>query len=260
MLNLLSAGFVRLRKSRLFRLFIGAETAWGAFLAWLLYYYGNIRGNLNLSAFMPMFYICVAEAIFCGFYIGTDYSDGTIRNKITVGQTRENIYLSNLIICCFAGTAVLLTHIVVFLAVGLLLIGPVVFPTMLFIKVICAIFNVAACASLFTMISMLCSRIAAASVANILISLVLMISGVFAFAYYSEPKFLSDGTANYRYVGGAARVVLGFFESVLPSSSALEVMAHDLYSVCLRVILCSLAEAAIFTLIGLGAFRRKNIM
>lgn len=259
MQNLLSEGFIRLKKSRLFWLFIAAETAWGSFLAWLLYYYGNIGGNLNLSVFMPMFYLCVAEAVFCGFYIGTDYSDGTIRNKITVGQTRANIYLSNLIICCFAGIAALLTHIAVFLAVGFLLIGPVVFPTMLFIKFLCAIFNVVTYASLFTMISMLCSKMTTASVANIFISLGLIVSGVYAFAYYSQPKFFPDGTANYRYIGGAARAVLGFFEAILPASSALEVMAHNLYSVCLRVILCSLAEAAIFTFIGLWAFRRKNI-
>lgn len=257
MQNLLSAGFMRLRKSRLFWLFIAAETAWGAFLAWMLYYY--IGENITISAFMPMFYLCIVEAVFCGFFIGTDYSDGTVRNKLTVGQTRENIYLSNLIICSFAGAAVFLTHITVFLAVGLLFIGPVIVPTMLFIKVLCAIFNVVACASLFTMISMLCSKIATATVTNIFVSLGTIVAGVYAFAFYSEPKYLPDGTANYRYIGGAARAVLWFFESVLPSSSALVVMAHNSYSVCLRVILCSVAEAAIFTLIGLWAFGRKNI-
>lgn len=259
MLNLLSAGFVRLHKSRLFWFFIAAETVWSAFLAWLLHYYGNLKENLNIYLFMTVFYVCVAEAVFCGFYIGTDYSDGTVRNKIAVGQTRESIYLSNLIICCFAGTAVLLTHIAVFLAVGLMLVGPVILPQTLLIKLLCAVVSAISGAALFTLIPTLISKIASALAVNIFTSLGLIISGIYVFAKYSQPAFFSDGTANRRYAGGAAKAILGIFESVLPTSSALELMAHGSFSVCIKIILCSLAVAAVFTLIGLLAFRRKNI-
>ena len=259
MLNLLSAGFVRLTKSRLFWLFVAAETAWSAFLAWLLYYYGNIKENLYLSIFMPMFYLCVAEAVFCGFYIGTDYSDGTVRNKIAVGKTRESIYLSNLMICCLAGLAALFTHLAVFFGAGYLLVGPAISPQISILKYLCAAANVAVYAALFTLMSTLCSKMAAAATANIFISLGLIVSGIYAYAFYVQPEFFSDGSANHRYVGGAARAVLAFFEAVLPTSSAIEVMGNNSSIVCLRVILCSLAEVAIFTLAGLWAFRRKNI-
>lgn len=259
MQRLIFAGFYRLKTSRLFWFFIAAETVWSAFLAWLLYCFGNIEENLFLMIFMPMFYLGVAEAVFCGFYIGTDYSDGTVRNKIAVGQTRANVYLSNLVICSFAGAAALITHMAAFFGAGAFLIGSAVFPQVIFLKYICALANVLTFASLFTMTSTLCSKTASAAVANIFISLGLIVAGVYAYAYYNQPAVFSDGSANPRYVGGAARAVLGFLEAVLPTSSALEVMARNSYAVCLRIIFCSLAEAAIFSLIGLRAFKRKNI-
>ncbi|MGY3662454.1 MAG: hypothetical protein ACXAHE_00930 [Roseburia sp. 1XD42-69] len=40
-------------------------------------------------------------------FLGTDYSDGTIRNKLTVGHTRTNIYLANLIVTFAAGLLIM---------------------------------------------------------------------------------------------------------------------------------------------------------
>lgn len=262
MRNLLSAGIVRLFKSRLFWLLAAAETAWSGFLAWLLYDYSNLTENLNMSVFMPMFYICVAEATFCGFYIGTDYSDGTVRNKISVGHTKRKIYLSNLIICCLAGTALLLVHIAVILGVGLALIGPAILPDMLLIKTLCALITVIAGTSLFTAASMLLSRAAFAVAANIFISLGMIASGLYVLILYSEPEFVpgSGGLPNPRYVGGAGRAVLEFFEKILPVSSAYEVMRNSCTcAVCFKIIGFSLLAAAAITLAGLAAFRRKNI-
>ena len=42
--------------------------------------------------------IGIIIAIFTGLFLGVEYSDGAIRNKITIGHKRINIYLSNLIV------------------------------------------------------------------------------------------------------------------------------------------------------------------
>ena len=259
MLNLLSAGFVRLRKSRLFWLFIIGEAAWGTLVAWLLYRFGNIRENQNICLFMPMIYGCVIEAVFCGFFIGTDYSDGTVRNKISVGCGRADIYLSNLVICCFAGLAVMLMHMAVYSLIALILVGAEVFPQMLLLKLLSAVCTALSGAALFTAVSMLISKIATAVTANIFIALGSILSGMFVYISYREPEFLKNGEANPGYVGGAARVILSYFKAILPTSTALDVMSGHLPSEYLRVILCSLSSAAAFTLIGLFTFRRKNI-
>lgn len=265
MLNLLSAGFVRLAKSRLFWLFIAAETAWSAFLAWLFYRFGDILQNPEFFLFLPIFYLCAVEAVFCGLFIGVDYSEGAVRNKIAIGKTRAEVYISNLAVCGFAEVAMLFTHAVVFLTVGFILTGADIFARMVFVKLCCAVLTSLAYASLFTMISMNLSRASTAVAVNIFIAVCMTVSGFFAFAIYNEPKnlLLTPGLPHPAYACGAARAVFGFFEAVLPSSAALEVLSHGsdyhFSPEFLRVMLCSLAASAAFTIIGLWAFRRKNI-
>ena len=40
-------------------------------------------------------FIGIVMAVFCSLFIGTEYSEGTIRNKIIIGQKRGAVYLSN---------------------------------------------------------------------------------------------------------------------------------------------------------------------
>lgn len=256
---------MRLLKYRPFWVLIAGETVWGAFSAWLFYRFGDILQNPEFFLFLPMFYLCAVEAVFCGLFIGADYSEGAVRNKIAVGKTRAEIYISNLAVCGFAEVVLLFTHAVVFLTAGFVLTGADVFARMFFVKLCCAVLTSLAYASLFTMISMNLSRTSTAVAVNIFIAVCMIVSGIFAFAIYNEPKTLlfTPGSPNPAYSGGAARVILGFFEAVLPSSAALEVLSHGsdyrFSPEFLRVMLCSLAASAAFTIIGLRVFQKKNI-
>ena len=44
----------------------------------------------------------LVAAILTSMFIGSEYSDGTIRNKLVVGHSRMRIYLANLIVCSVA--------------------------------------------------------------------------------------------------------------------------------------------------------------
>ena len=41
----------------------------------------------------------LVAAILTSMFIGSEYSDGTIRNKLVVGHSRMRIYLANFIVC-----------------------------------------------------------------------------------------------------------------------------------------------------------------
>ncbi len=104
MRKLFSANFLRLFTSKVFWALEGVCAAVGAIFyilaaintrnigeAWYL-------ANSNYYFFLEVIYIGFVMAVFSGFYVGTEYSDGTIRNKLSVGHSRKNIYLANMIV------------------------------------------------------------------------------------------------------------------------------------------------------------------
>lgn len=55
----------------------------------------------EIMSFAPLLFLILP--CLCGLYINTDYHDGTIRNKLTVGRSRTAVYLSNFIIVYAVG-------------------------------------------------------------------------------------------------------------------------------------------------------------
>lgn len=101
MIKLLNAGFERLRKNKIFWLLITFTIGLALILIFTQYSdmkeYNEVKKIeqliLNYSMMMG-----IVIAIFTSLFLGVEYSDGTIRNKISIGHKRINIYLSNLII------------------------------------------------------------------------------------------------------------------------------------------------------------------
>ena len=110
MRNLLSAGFTRLGKNTAFYLTAGALLIIAAVMMLTAgrtalrntsdYVYTLEQHYFDLAGYMGFFL-----AAFIALFIGTEYSDGTIRNKLIVGHARTNVYLSNLLVCAVASAA-----------------------------------------------------------------------------------------------------------------------------------------------------------
>ena len=71
--------------------------------------------------FLGGLYLIFAAAVFIGVFVGTEYSDGTLRNKLIIGHSRSSIYISNLIVCTTAGIIMHLTYIITTILLGNLL-------------------------------------------------------------------------------------------------------------------------------------------
>lgn len=124
--RLLRADFSRLFKRKLFwaeALFMIAYSIMNIFTSLMdgkqygVVYYteGNLFAGGMLGAFCMM--------VLVPFFIGAEYSDKTIRNKLIVGHGKEKVFLSNVITMLAAGGILLTLWNISFLTMGSLLLG-----------------------------------------------------------------------------------------------------------------------------------------
>ena len=211
MRNLLHANFSRLFHSGAFRAALAAEFAYALFIIGVTFYstYVNEGGRFGLEepllfAFgiagmipVPM----LIQAPFLSVYLGTEFSEGTIRNKLVTGRSKTAVYLSNLLACMAA--SVLLA--VLYLA----LVGAAAAPTGLPLKmpagqllplVCCGLLALSASASLVTMAAMLIRNETKTVIVTLSAAIFAMFLISFLTARLGEPEF----TAVYNEWGGDA--------------------------------------------------------
>lgn len=276
MRNLLSANFARLWKSRFFWVLEAVAALWGVFVFALAAVNTHDFGvdwamsRANSNFFIPLLYIGPALAIFSGFYIGLEYSDGTIRNKLCAGHRRWEVYLANLTVCAAVGLVLLTTHFLFACAVGLPFTGTVTF-TGLYRPVwgiICCLCVMLAYGALFTLITMLDANKARASVVVLLLSFALLLAGMVVFSHLqslelirrtilADPGAFSDVDARLRRLEHWKLLLQGL-EVFLPSSQSMY-LVNPQRSAPAYMPLCSLGLAAGLTGLGLFLFRRKDL-
>lgn len=203
--RLLDAGFMRLRKSKAFYALCVFMAGLGVFMAVsnIVVIKGGyeITPGESLFSFAP--FIGLAAACSVPLFTGTEYSDGTIRNKIITGHSRAEIYLSNLIInavsCIISNVVYMVVYIVIsvpatgWIESGYRVIGELV----LFSFVVSAVF-----AALFTFISTVnCSK-ATSAVISIILALVMLFAGSYISSVLNEPEYFE----NYAYMNGSGQI------------------------------------------------------
>lgn len=274
MSKLLSANFLRLRHSRLF---------WAGMLLMFLFgllpvlsqYNMHVRYGydtvLDSTLFSYTILIGLVTAIFTSLFVGTDYSDGTIRNKLIVGHTRIAIYLANLVTTGVAALLFCLSCLVSTLALGLPLLGaPVAGLQTLCPLLFGSLLLALAFAAIYTMVGMVCSNKAAVAVICLVALMLLMIGSSWVVAMLTEPEFyenytLTDGemevienVRNPRYPTGVWRDVLKFLNDFLPTGQSMQYSQTQVAHPWLMA-LWSFLIALGATLAGALMFRRKDI-
>lgn len=274
MSKLLSANFLRLRHSRLF---------WAGMLLMFLFgllqvlslYNMHVRYGydtvLDSTLFSYTILIGLVTAIFTSLFVGTDYSDGTIRNKLIVGHTRIAIYLANLVTMGAAALLFCLSCLTSTLAFGLPLLGtPVTGLQTLCPLLFGSLLLALAFAAIYTMVGMVCSNKAAVAVICLVALMLLMIGSSWVVAMLTEPEFyenytLTDGemevienVRNPRYPTGVWRDVLEFLNDFLPTGQSMQYSQTQVAHPWLMA-LWSFLIALGATLAGALMFRRKDI-
>ena len=208
-------------------------------------------------------------AVFASLFIGTEHSDGVMRNMLVVGRARWEIYLSNYAVCCVAAAAFLICWFVGGL-VGVPLIGAWRDVNGMLLRCAVLLLCAASYMGIFCLLSMLCANRAAAAVVALLLSVALLMFSSYMLSALNEPEFqqgmmmteagleLSEPMPNPSYVGGMKREVFRFLSDTLPSGQSISVCSYELnrpvFSLASSVVIAVLSSA-----VGMIFFKRKDL-
>lgn len=279
MRKLLSADFSRLWRSKIFWVMEGISAILGAFFYILAIVntrnIGNnwYLGNGNYYFFIVLVCVGVEMAVFSGFFTGTEYSEGTIRNKLTVGHSRADIYMANLVIAVVAGILFTITHITVSLLVGLPFLGGLIWEALATVgwRIFTGIILILCYGAIFTFFSMQDGNKSRNLIITFALSLVIILGGLLTYSRLQEPEFTSrmvmqedgsyqrqEGIPNSKYLSGTIRTVYTFLDACIPASQAYNIARYEGECNTLAIV-CMLGEMLVFTAVGVVNFRKKDI-
>lgn len=280
MSKLLSANFNRLKRDKIFwitliaMLAITAYSAISSAIAATKYQDLNADNNityLNSCYFNLMPIVGIFYAVFMSLFLGTEYSEGTIRNKIVLGHTRTNIYLANFITCLAGNIVIYCAMLVGGLAAVPYLGGWQGGAASLLANILIGLFLTFALTAFLTMLSMLSTNKAITAVAAILLAFGLMVAASAFYNILQEPEFTRDFVSisadgnvvfgdekpNPAYISGIKRKIYEFLVIFLPTGQGI-LMANQEIHFPIEIIYSSIITVAV-NICGVFAFRKKDL-
>lgn len=276
MRKLLSANFARLWKNKVLWLGTGILFVWSvihmangcrqAAQDMSDYHYG-----LDHYFFLYVLLIGVFCAVFTSLFIGVEYSDGTIRNKLIVGHTRIQVYFANLL-TCFTATLLMMSAWLLGALTAIPVLGTwKMGASGLFLYLLLSILLAAANTAIFTLISMLCGNKATAAVVCILLAFILLLCGSTVYNRLQAPEMtnnliitaeegvsFTEPEPNPAYVSGTARTVYEWILDLLPSGQGIQ-LSDLAVARPLRMLLLSVFLTAAVTAAGVFLFLKKDL-
>lgn len=275
MRKLLKANFSRLRHDRVFWLLAALMVFFGVSMAAVNAIHIRREGVVWVMDFSLLTYVTLAPilaSVFAALFIGSDYSDGTLRNKLIAGHHRSHIYLVNLITCCFAGLILCMAFVIPQGILGLLLGGQIQSSSAkLLLYGALSLALMLAFTALFTLIAMLCQNKSHTVAGCILLAFVLIFLGVYITSSLNEPEYLAGysytendvtveepETKNPNYVSGTKRQVYEFMQDFTPGGQVLQISDMDTEKPAILALYDGIILLAA-TGLGMVFFRRRDL-
>lgn len=209
-------------------------------------------------------------ALLISMFLGTEFSEGTIRNKLCIGHKRDEIFLSNFISCALATIA--LTAVWLLISALLFgLIGPLEMSISEFVGCILVAMGFAVSfAALYTVIGSLSSNKAMTIIYTFAVFIVFAIAASGLYDRLCEPE-MNEGmmlvgtqlvemepTPNPLYLSGAIRTVCEVALELLPTGQAL-LLSDVAIEYPVRAISLSAVFTIVTLLVGGMLFKKKDI-
>lgn len=228
MSKLLRANFYRLSKDILFYIVLITNTILTIIFSNNLYQYGSIDS----------FYLTIQPIIysaFIAFYIGKEYGNKTIRNKLICGHTRVSVYFSYLITCIVASIATILPGIIIFCVWNIRFLSAIKFSVAILILLGYLLLHCACCA-VFVAVGFITPSKAVCVVIVAIVALSGILISEYTVEILSESKTLQEmvinengmytlvdsDTPNPNYVDGTPREILYRINNFMPQAQISE--------------------------------------
>ena len=276
MRNVLSANFARLFKDRVFCATLAAMLLCAVVTMLSGCRQAAVNAGSGYSYTLDSYYFGLAPtlglfcAVFTSLFLGTEYSDGTLRNKIMVGHSRASVYLANLAVC-FAAT---LCFAAVWLMGGLVgipflglwkigITGLAAYSALIFC------FS-AALSAIFTFVGMNLQSRSASAVLSLLLFLALLVGASMVYARLCQPEMTSgvvitsegmqmaEPAPNPEYLGGNLRRAYEGLLNFLPTGQGI-LMANLEVARPLYMLASSALISVGMTLLGVCMFQKKDL-
>lgn len=246
MYKLLSANLSRLWINKAFWITIFIMVSIVSMLCSLLISQGSTY--LHIALFLSLQVIGILTSIFFSSYLGTEYGDGTIRNKTIVGHKRNSIYLANFITGVIAITAIYLAWALTGGLFGVLANISISDNIVQIILIgFTGWFACIAYIAIFTFVGMLSASKSRTSIINILTAFILLFVGLLCNSL-SRPGMFT----------GITREVFLFLFEFNPFGQTFQIISLGVNELW-HLIIYSLILTVILTSMGLYIFRKKDL-
>ena len=237
--------------------------------------YQNMRSygyqsSLESCFFASLPVVGFVFAVFVSLFVGTQYADGAIRNRLIIGLGRRDIYLSSFFVNAVAVCALTVATYLVGFLLGVPLFGEPQIPwSNLFLSMASGLFMSVSFASIFHMIAMVNSNKTNSAVFCILLSFLLFFFCMFFYQGLMQPKMIDqmvmqngenilETVKNPAYLTGFKRTLYQTILDILPPGQAIQVCETGIAHIW-RMIGYSALTTVITTGVGMALFQKKDI-
>lgn len=275
MSKLMRANLERLRKSKMLWISMAVMVFYCTFLCVGEYvstrkYDAYIFGEYVLFGFLPVIGILIS--VFISLFVGIEYSDGTIRNKIVTGQTRNSIYLAELFTGTLMTLAVWTVSMITMILLGFLLFdGFKMDINHLILLTVCSLLSSLVYAPVFHMVAMICSSKTHTAIINILLAFGIMFLGIYLSQSLWAPEMMeqvvytvnggitnSEMVPNPAYISGMKREIYQFLCDLLPGGQVIQIVSLDILHPY-RMIIGDIVMMLVSTAAGMFFLNKKDI-
>lgn len=157
--RLLTGNLIRLRKNVIFWLSLVCAMVGPLYTVLNNWYYKNLW-DMSIGADTAFllsgadYFFVIALAVVISLFVGTEFSDNTIRNKLIAGHTRVSVFLSNLMSSVIVAVSMYLVSVAVS-CIGILLLDKMELPIdKLLLQMACAVVSVSVIAVFICTVTM----------------------------------------------------------------------------------------------------------